>query len=303
MTSHVAGLDLVERQLDHGRLQLALVDRHGAEPIDACELTIDPLELHDGVGGLVRVDGIGNVLTRDSHRRRGLASALMRSAVDRMRDRGAAASLLYGIDDFYDRFDYHSCGDERWVRVRLDSIDATRADDRATTRTMRPDDADAIADLYETLAARTAGAASRRGGRVWSMLRESEVLVVEREDAIVGWAWRGAGDVPERDAVAQRQPDAIAFAELQALDAGGMLALLAGVREWIKRDDPDATELVTGACEDTTLRAIARVDWIAGTLVDEVRPTGGAMLLVLDEPAAATLTSARELYQFLPDRF
>ena len=124
-----------------------------------------------------------------------------------------------------------------------------------------------------------------------------------RDGVLHGWAWRGARDVPERDAVAGRQPGRLAYAEVQALDVTALLALLAGVASRERDDHPEAVELVTGACDGTALRAAARNGRFTGAIVDEVRPTGGAMLLEIDASSVRALGRGGELYQFLPDRF
>lgn len=301
MIEAIAGLALVERDERHGRVRLVLEDHANGFVVDACALTIDPLDLHDGGGGLVRVGGIGNVATLESHRRRGLASRLLEVAVARMRRDGMVASLLYGIDGFYDRLGWRSCGDERWAHIPIESLRDHDWMAGSLVRPMRPDDRPAVAALYERIAAGVPGAASRGGGRAWSQLREPEVLIVEVAGAVQGWAWRGCGDVPERDQLARLHPDAVAYAELHAVDAGSMLALLAGVGERERAEHPAAVELVTGACEESTLRRVSRAGCFTNSLVDETRPTGGAMLLELDQDGSRSIDGT--LYQFLPDRF
>ncbi len=305
-TPVVAGLTLLERAEPHDRARLSLVDvdETGAQ-VEACMLTIDRFELHDGTGALVRVDGIGNVVTLESHRRRGLARELLHVAIDHMRTDGASASLLYGIDDFYAPFGWRSCGDERWVHVPLARWTSPAASLDVTTRAMRATDLGQLQALYERIAATVPGAASRTSGRAWAQLQPPEVTVVERGDALVGWAWRGCGQVAERDALEQRLPaGSLAFAELHAVDEEAMLAVLdAAVRA--ARDDeerPDATELVVGACERHALRRLARAGVVECRLIDEVRPHGGAMLLPFDD-AGRRLLATGDLFQFTPDRF
>jgi predicted N-acetyltransferase YhbS len=305
-TTEVAGLTLVERAESHDRTRMALVDvdQAGAQ-VDACTLTIDRLELHDGAGGLVRVDGIGNVATLESHRRRGLARELVYVAIERMRAAGASASLLYGIDDFYDPFGWRSCGDERWVHVPLARWTAPSLLPAFTTRRMRPGDLDALRARYEHIATGVPGAAARTSGRAWTMLEPAEVTLVERAGELVGWAWRGRGRIAERDAIEQRLPDHCAvFAELQAIDDEAMLAVLDAAVA-VARDDvdrPSVAELVVGAGEQHPLRRLARASSLECRLVDEVRPHGGAMLLPFD-PAGDALFASGDLFQFTPDRF
>lgn len=304
MNDVVAGLALAERREAHGRVRLVLVDHSAGVRVDACELTIDPFELNDGRGGVLHVDGIGNVQTLPSHRRRGLASALLEVAIERMRAGGADGSLLYGIDGFYGPMGWRSCGDERWVHVPLDAI-VPVADGRERVRVMRSGDLDAVRALHERLAPATPGAVTRPdAGRVWSHLDPADALVVERDGELGGWAWRGRDALAERDAVAERHPDASVWAELHAVDEDAMHVLLAAACERARSaaDEPARHELMTGAPERHALRRLARSGALTCRLVDEVRPSGGAMLLPFSAAGEAALASG-ELYQFLPDRF
>lgn len=299
------GLVLEERIEARGRVRLALVSTVDGEAVDACALTVDPLSLHDGRGGRVPVGGIGNVVTAQAHRRRGLASRLLRLAIDRMQADGAAASLLYGIDGFYERFGWRSCGDERWVHVTLDALGAAPGPSGHGARALREQDRGWMRRAYEHIAASTPGAASRGAdGRAWSTLDPSEVTIVERDGKPVGWAWRGRGSVAERETMAAARPGASVWAELQAVDDDAMLAV---IRVAIDRarsmgDEPGRTELVTGAPDTHPLRRLARAGRLACRFVDDIRPTGGAMLLPFTE-AGEELLSAGGLFQFLPDRF
>lgn len=295
MSPTIAGLALDAQAEDRGRLRLVLRDG----TLDACSLTIDPLRLRiDGAD--VRVDGVGNVETHPERRRRGLATALVEHAIERMRSGGAVASLLYGIDDYYDRFGWRSCGDERWVRIPLDRPPRESVASDVDVRPMRVDDMAAVVASYDAATAAVDGALARpANARAWSQLDPGDALVAVRGDRVVGWAWRGAGRVPEVDAVATRQPDASVWAELQALDDAAMSALARAACTRAVALEPAARVLVTGAPEAHGLRRLARAGILKCTLVDEVRPNGGAMLL----PFVDDATLDRPLYQFLPDRF
>jgi GNAT superfamily N-acetyltransferase len=86
----------VERE--HTRVALAAGELVGA-------LRLLPLTLRIGRARLGAV-GVGWVSTPPARRNRGVASALMRDALDYTRDRGAPFSLLYGVPDLYHRFGY-----------------------------------------------------------------------------------------------------------------------------------------------------------------------------------------------------
>lgn len=299
MTDEVDGLRLERRTEPHGRIRMALVDETSGVQLDACALTIDPLELHDGAGGLVRVDGIGNVATLQSHRRRGLASALLRLAIEQMRSGDAAASLLYGIDHFYGPLGWRSCGDERWVRLRLDAWRApvpTQVEVRAATVGDLPD----LREQYEHVASSIPGAASRRGTRTWDQFDPTGSVVAVRDGAVTGWAWRG-GDLPEVPGAERALPGARVFGELQAIDEDSMLALVHASCELV-RADQGVEQLLIGAPDTHPLRRLAHHGALECALVDDVRPHGGPMLLPFDSDGEALLARG-DLYQFLPDRF
>jgi GNAT superfamily N-acetyltransferase len=301
----VAGLALVEREETHGRVRLALVDHANGFSRDATALTIDPLQLHDGVGGLVRIDGIGNVATLEAYRGRGLASELLEVAIEHMRDGGAAGSLLYGIDGFYEPFGWRTCGDERWVTFDVARGRAERAtsprDSRAHARAMTEDDRAGVAELYERIAATTVGAVARpEGGPAWTMLDPAEVRVVERDGELVGWAWRGEGR-GNRSNVQNDHPGAAAFVELQAVDVDAAWHVVQAARDMVaSSSESSLPRLVAGAPDTHPLRQLARSEALDAQLVDVVRPHGGAMLLPFTDDAARLTQGS---YQFGPDRF
>jgi hypothetical protein len=294
----IAKLPLRVSAEPHGRVRLTLRDGD----VVATELTIDALQLCDGRGHQVSLGGVGNVATAPSHRRRGLARALLEHAVGRMQADGLDGSLLYGIDDFYDRLGWRSCGDERWVRIPLD-VPLEWPAGGVVTRRLRLEDMSALILLHARLCAGQRGALTRvDGGRVWSRLDPAEVIVAERAGALVGWAWRGRGSVAERDTIARREPTASVWSELQAVDMPVARALVSAATQFTRES---ATErgrsyLLTGAGDDWPLRRAVRSGLIPGTLVDELRPAGGAMLQPFT-PLAHGLGG--DLYQSLADRF
>ncbi|MCW2927866.1 MAG: GCN5-related N-acetyltransferase [Thermoleophilia bacterium] len=305
MTSEPApGLSLEERTEPHGRTRFALAEQVSGRPVDVSSLTIDVIELSDGAGGIVRCGGIGNVETRPSHRRRGLAARLLDDAVEWMVARALDGSLLYGIDDYYDRFGWRSCGDERWVRVSL--ADMARLPAGPTDVKVRgyvATDHPAMVELYAELARTMPGAALRSSdGRAWARLEPSEVRVAYRDGQLVGWTWRGLDGPPEHTSVAARERHAVVFSELQAVNDDVALALLHDACAWAveQREEPGREQLLVGAPEGHPLRALARAGRIPARLVDELRPTGGPMLRPFTDAARALGT---DLYQFLPDRF
>ncbi len=69
----------------------------------------------------VRCGGIGAVATHADHRKKGFMARTAAHSIERMRARGYALSILFGIDDFYHRFGYVPAWREsRWHLLRSD---------------------------------------------------------------------------------------------------------------------------------------------------------------------------------------
>jgi predicted N-acetyltransferase YhbS len=69
----------------------------------------------------VRCGGIGSVATHADHRKKGFMARTAPYSIERMRARGYALSILFGIDDFYHRFGYVRAWQEsRWQVLRSD---------------------------------------------------------------------------------------------------------------------------------------------------------------------------------------
>ena len=158
-------------------------------PVSCVQIFTKRVRLLDDV---VTVGGIGSVGTHPDHRARGLASALLRRAIDEMQRRGMTLSLLFtGRHAFYGRLG--------WVGVPQTRL-AFRA--RAGTerngaglRPFDPADLPALEQIYE-LYARTLATATVRDRAYWEgQLRyagapDEELRVAEREGRLVAYARR-----------------------------------------------------------------------------------------------------------------
>ena len=69
---------------------------------------------------VVRMDGIGGVATGEDYRYRGYSRRVMEAAVEVMRAGDAALATLYGIQDFYHKYGFATCGPEYTVILPLD---------------------------------------------------------------------------------------------------------------------------------------------------------------------------------------
>jgi len=96
----------------------------------------------------VSLGGIGSVATHESQRGKGLASQLLRRAIERMCARGMALSLL-----FTGRFAFYEALGWEQISMRLFKLRApaapVAADDALVVRPFRPEDLPAVAALYD----------------------------------------------------------------------------------------------------------------------------------------------------------
>ncbi len=110
-------------------------------------------------GAWVRMGGIANVVVQSQHRDKGYGSRLLREAVSYMEREGYAVSILFGIPDYYHRFDYVPVLPSYTVSVAV--RDAERL---AATTTVRPacrEDYAGLLDLYSRVNASRSGAVRR----------------------------------------------------------------------------------------------------------------------------------------------
>ncbi len=122
-------------------------------------------------GAWVRMGGIANVVVQSQHRDKGCASRLMREAVSYMERERYAVSVLFGIPDYYHRFDYIPVLPEYAVSVAV--RDAERLSATTTVRPARPEDHAGLLDLYTRCNANRSGAVRRT--RVFYEALEEEV--------------------------------------------------------------------------------------------------------------------------------
>ncbi|HAA73502.1 TPA: hypothetical protein DCE37_00055 [Candidatus Latescibacteria bacterium] len=57
----------------------------------------------------LKTGGMAGVWTSEAHRKKGYASQVMWASIEEMDRRGYHASILYGIEDFYNRYSYSVC--------------------------------------------------------------------------------------------------------------------------------------------------------------------------------------------------
>ena len=256
-------------------------------------LTVDRMHISLGQGAWVAMDAVGNVATEPAHRRRGYARQLMLATIEAMRAGGAAISMLYGIDDFYDRLGWVRAGDEQWLQLPVDGHDfdcstasgATPAGwhDRAATA----DDLPAMRALYAEWARDAVGAAMRGNDDVaWAVVHAPNAarVLVDASGAVAAYAV-SAGSLHVAQERASMFPGDTVLGELHARDDQSAAAALEMARTWAEALRParadGAMRYVHVGCGPQSL--LERAANAFEHRVDRhVRPRGGSMVLLLD---------------------
>jgi hypothetical protein len=140
----------------------------------------------------VKLGGIGSVATHASARGKGLASELLRRAIERMRARGMALSLL-----FTDRFRFYEPLGWQQMSLRFFKLAPGArlgtADDGTVLRVFQPADLARVAGLYDAYTEPLSGP-TVRDARYWAGqlhtagTPEEDFRVAERDGAIVAYA-------------------------------------------------------------------------------------------------------------------
>ncbi len=202
-------------------------------------------------GAALGLGGIGSVATHPRYRRRGLASQLLRVALDEMHSRGMALSLLFGVQKIY--------GELGWIalpqaRVAVHHPPGQRPLPAGVAlRAYRDEDFAAVRALYDAYAARIESTTVRdlaywQGQLRYAGAPDEAFRVAERDGEVVAYL---------RTAVMSGVTIALEYA--RALDGLGALVALAiaalpGGKALIAPGGPD------GELELALRQAGARVD-------------------------------------------
>ncbi|MEA4884816.1 MAG: GNAT family N-acetyltransferase [Clostridia bacterium] len=169
--------------------------------VDGKEITrliIHRREMRVG-SAVVRIGGIGNVVTKPSFRRHGHARELLSESIRLMGSMGFDVSILFGIPYFYDRFGYTSViGD---YRIEIPTGGGEQAMTYCEVLSMSPDDVPAIIGMYNSDNSRRTGSLVRQLS-TWTVFRlgsdwdiPSAAVVAKSGGKVVGYA--AYDDVPD----------------------------------------------------------------------------------------------------------
>lgn len=136
--------------------------------------TLCDFRIHWGNGQIVPMGGLAGVATFAETRGRGYVGALLRHALETMRERGQAVSALYPFSwAFYRRYGWEWVGEERRVTVPLREIPSFP--EGKNVREVRAEDArDRLKPLYAAYARRYRGAFDRPDSRWEGKLKHHE---------------------------------------------------------------------------------------------------------------------------------
>lgn len=256
--------------------------RRNPDPRERPDLTLAAFDGSRGVGHVgvieyamhvgrstVPVVGLAGVSVRVTHRRIGLASVMVRRALDAGRAAGLPVGFLFGIPDFYHRFGFVSAYSPVCVRVETKVLPA-RGEPGWTQRLMRPDQGRAILREYEPLYRDVVGTSARATLR-WRG--------DSRHVWLSGPRRAGAGYVIGHDNARR--------ATYEVFEAGGhghsfWRAVLPWARHEAQRAKRDRVEFCVPLCHPL-VTALREVDH---AIERTVRINGGPMVAILDLPSA-----------------
>ena len=256
--------------------------------------------------------GIGSVATVPDARHAGIASTLMRDAIEQMRRNGIAVSFLFtGIPGFYERLGY------RIVREPFLTADAAEAAALAAPSlyNVRPaTDADlpSLVALYRTRIVGTTGAVCRtrrqwRDARLWSREAPGSAFVAELHDHVVAYSrtrCRTSGheimELEHRPGCADAVPPLVAAAGRIALahdeplvapvpDGHQLAVTLATLPSTRATTDVRYPMMMRIVSLDATLRALQ--PWLSMCAAGHPGPPFRARLHTIDESAVIDVRS------------
>jgi predicted N-acetyltransferase YhbS len=140
-------------------------------------------------GAQVRMGGIGEVSTKEAHRRKGLSGQLLENALQHMRENEVGLSVLFtGNVAHYQRHGWEIVKTERW---RYNSLPITfpGASDVQVRPINYAYDVEAVAAIHERTSAPLAGPLVRSNAYWWNWLRSKleHALVAERDGKILAY--------------------------------------------------------------------------------------------------------------------
>jgi predicted acetyltransferase len=227
----------------------------------------------------IRFGGIGNVGTEPEARKQGLASLLMRDALERMRERGYPLSVLTtDINPYYEKFGYRTVVREVLTFTEIPVVGNARSFDRAR-------DLEDVMGIYGQYNAGSIGP-EVRDEAYWrtqfEFLGDETFLVAEEAGRLIGYMRAGyeKKDLHVREFAALRSEPRVFAALLGALRSrvpGVPVKLFASEREQARleirlpftvRDDTDLMIAVLDEghrtlAEETLMKRNAMTYWLA----------------------------------------
>jgi len=186
----------------------------------------------------VRMAGIGGVYTEREHRRKGYMRHLFQDTLKYMTDKGYEVSMLFGIENFYNKFGYATALPQyRFSLKTRDAEDAVAADSDLVSHPVTAKDMVDVLALYDRCNAERTGSIVRspdtfkafRKGTNWDSRVESRL-------------WRDGTGKLLAYMVWDQDPKVVRVGELHAADAAMFPTLLHSL----------AQQAIEKRCEDIT---------------------------------------------------
>lgn len=143
----------------------------------------------------VPAEGIGGVETRPPFRRQGHVSTVLTNALAQIATRVPVVFVSEAIEDLYEKFGCVTCQADAYLSLLVRNVERMAGTRPAADRVRRwvPADLPVMVALYNAANARRPWTHERPSG--WDQLRRtqtwqpgSEIIIVERGDAVVGYA-------------------------------------------------------------------------------------------------------------------
>jgi len=210
----------------------------------------------------VRVGGIGDVITDEKFRRRGLMARTARASIEAMRQLGYDMTILFGIRDFYNRFGYVSAWPfTTWI-IKVTDLPARRPE--VKLRRCAVYGQEEIARIYNRQNATCTGTAVRP---TWSRRYQPN-------------SWQGYSWADRQGRTAGYVVVGNWRTNLQLIDAGGDVEqVLRVLRAWADRHNREEVQLPSVPHDHPLARRLRRETC---RLKTEYCSDGGAMIRTLN---------------------
>ncbi|MDA1191278.1 MAG: GNAT family N-acetyltransferase [Candidatus Poribacteria bacterium] len=187
-------------------------------------------------GAMVSMGGIAGVGTDEKHRKLGYATRVLNDSLDYMREKGFHTAGLFGIRDFYERWDYSQGIPNYSLTVQTASLDRVEA--TPTVRPFEKSDGSRIAKMFN---ANNEGRTCciYRNEKTWDEFEHATMWGIEAE----AWVVLDQGEIVGY-AVVDRKDDRTKVAEVGYRSRRDMPAVAASLRDRARKHGHDSIRFI-----------------------------------------------------------